>query len=312
MPSSDLKIFMRKTSVYLALLILVAVLAEYALRKIPNNYQKKADKYLKDADKFEVLILGTSYGIYNLNPVYFDSYVYNSSNILQTLDLDLKLYNKYENKLKNLKCVIVPVTFASFFFKLEGIRQNVLIQNYGIYYGLHTTNKIQDYFEVLKLPYSVNRTRLFDHYLKNKNYITVTETGFDSTYRFISNRTIGGFTASMAKFELNIFDFSLYNEQKANLEKLVEKCNKRNINVVLFTPPADPAFYSASDTADLNTSIRTCQEIQKYPNVSYYNFYGDTSFYKSDFYDFSHLNAKGAKKLSLKINDIVNYLSEKR
>jgi hypothetical protein len=293
-------------------MILVAGLTEYALRKIPNNYQKKADKYLKDADKFEVLILGTSYGIYSLNPAYFDSYGYNSSHILQSHDLDLKLYNKYEGKLKKLKCVIVPVTFASFFFKLESIRQNVLIQNYGVYYGLHTTNKIQDYFEVLKLPYSVNRARLFDHYLKKKNYITVTETGFDSTYRFDNNRTIGGFTAGMAKFELNIFDHSLYNEQRANLEKLVDKCNKKNINVILFTPPADSSFYTASDTADLNTSIRTCLEIQKYPNVKYYNFYGDTSFHKSDFYDFSHLNAEGAKKLSLRINNIVNHLTEKQ
>lgn len=119
MHSSDLKLFIRKAGVYVALLIIIAGIAEFALRKIPNNYQKKADKYNKDAEKFEVLILGTSYGLFNLNPIYFDSYTYNGSHKLQSLDLDLKLYNKYEDKLSKLKCVVLPITFASFFLSLK-------------------------------------------------------------------------------------------------------------------------------------------------------------------------------------------------
>jgi hypothetical protein len=302
-----MRLFIKKIILYLVPLFLLGVLSEYLLRNIPNDYNKKAVIYSKEAEKFQVLILGSSYGLYDLNPAYFDLYTFNGSHVLQSLDLDAKIFNKYEKRLTRLQYVIIPITFASFFFKLEISQENRLIKNYCIYYGLHSTNEPNNYFEMLNLPFSVNRTRLSDYYINHKIDVRITNLGFDSTYHsYEKNRVLGGPTAAEAIERLNIKDFGLYNGQKNYLEQIIDKCSGKNIRVLLFTPPAYKTFYSSADTLELNTSIRTCQVIQNgHSNVRYINFLDDSSFTQNDYYDISHLNALGSKKLSSKINEII-------
>jgi hypothetical protein len=283
------------------------IITEYLLRIIPNDYNKKAAIFKNDGEKVQALILGSSYGLYDLNPDYFTLYAFNGSERLQSLDLDKKIFNKYQPKLTNLQYVIMPITFASFFFKLETSKENYYVKNYCLYYGLHSTNDPANYFELLNQPFSVNRARLIDYYIKHKEDIKITDRGFDSTYYTeATNQELGGPTASYAIKQLNITDFSKYHELKQSLEDIIAKCKAKNIKVILFTPPAYKTFYSSADTLELNTSIRTCQSIQNnFSNVWYFNFLEDTSFTIEDFYDISHLNSLGAKKLSEKINAII-------
>lgn len=302
-----MKLFFKKTILYLLPFLVMIVITEYLLRIIPNDYNKKAAIFKNDGEKIQVLILGSSYGLYDLNPDYFNLYAFNGSEALQSLDLDKKIFNKYQNKLTNLQYVVMPITFASFFFKLETSKENHHIKNYCLYYDLHSTNDPSNYFELLNQPFSVNRTRLIDYYIKHKEDIKITDRGFDSTYYTeIANQELGGPTASYAIKQLNITDLSKYNELKQCLEDIIEKCKAKNIKVILFTPPAYKTFYSPADTLELNTSIRTCQSIQSnFSNVKYFNFLADTSFTMDHFYDISHLNSLGAKKLSEKINTII-------
>lgn len=283
------------------------LVAELLLRNIPNDYNKKAIIFNRDSKKIQVLILGSSYGLYDLNPDYFHLYTFNGSEALQSLDLDKKIFDKYEEKMTELKYVIMPITFGSFFFKLESSKENHLAKNYSLYYGLRSTNDPTNYFELLNQPFSVNRTRLIDHYFKHRNDIKITDRGFDSTYyAMVTTEELSGPTANYAIKQLNITDFRKYDELKKCLEQIIDKCKTRNVKVILFTPPAYKTFYSPADTLELNTSIRTCQMIQAdHSNVSYVNYLEDTDFTKDDFFDISHLNGLGAKKLSQKINAII-------
>jgi hypothetical protein len=197
--------------------LVMIVIAEYLLRIIPNDYNKKAAIFKNDGEKIQALILGSSYGLYDLNPDYFNLYTFNGSEALQSLDLDKKIFDKYQSKLTNLQYVIMPVTFSSFFFKLETSKENHLVKNYSLYYKLHSTSDPANYFELLNQPFSVNRTRLIDHYIKHKQDIKITDRGFDSTYYTeVVNQELGGPTASYAIKQLNITDLSKFNELRHN------------------------------------------------------------------------------------------------
>ena len=44
---------------------------------------------------------------------------------------------------------------------------------------------------------------------------------------------------------------------------------------------------------------------KNYNNTTYVDFLLDTSFVKADFYDADHLNDKGAKKLTIKLESLI-------
>lgn len=46
--------------------------------------------------------------------------------------------------------------------------------------------------------------------------------------------------------------------------------------------------------------------IKEHKHVTYKNYMNDTTFLKNDFYNADHLNKDGAKKLSLKLNSLIN------
>jgi len=301
-----MKLFIKKIILYLLPLIAIAVVLEYLLRIIPNDYNKKASVFNRDPEKIQALILGSSYGLYNLNPDYFTTHTFNGCEPLQTLDLDKKIFDKYYDRMTKLEYLIMPISFASFFFKLETSKADYLVKNYCLYYNLHVTNDPSNYFELLNQPFSVNRKRLIDYYIDHRQDVKITDRGFDTTYNTRkTNAPLGGPTASFAIKELNI-TVNKYNELRTFLEDIIEKCKARNIRVILLTPPVYETFYSPADTALLNTSIRTCQTIQqKFSNVKYLNFLGDTDFTINDFFDLSHMNKAGAKKLSEKINTAI-------
>jgi hypothetical protein len=302
-----MKLFIKKIILYLLPLLAMSAISEYLLRIIPNDYNKKATIFRRDPEKIKALILGSSYGLYDLNPDYFKQYTFNGCEALQSLDLDKKIFDKYQGRMTNLEYVIMPISFASFFFKLETSKENHLVKNYCLYYNLHATNDLTNYFELLNQPFSVNRKRLVDYYINHIQDVKITDRGFDSTYNTRqTNRQLVGPTASFAIKQLNITDFSKYKELRRCLEDIIVKCKARNIGVILLTPPAYKTFYSLADTAELNSSIRTCQSIQQdFSNVKYFNFLEDTDFTIDDFFDLSHLNKVGAKKLSEKINAVI-------
>jgi hypothetical protein len=302
-----MKQFIKKMALYSIPLLLLAIVAELLLRRIPNAYHLKAATYTKDAGKFRVWILGSSYGLYNLNPVWFDQKTFNGSHVLQSLDIDTKIFSKYEKNFDQLEYVIIPITYASFFYKLENSPAKFLLKNYSIYYGLNLGIKPSQYLEILDQSFSVNRTRLYSYYSNHHSELKMTPLGFDSTYHSAGRKTtIGGPTAREAIDRLDVTGTDLFEEQKSNLEKIIRRCDERNIKLLLFTPPAYKGFYAPGDTANLNIVISACQNMQsKYSNVRYFNFLSDTSFTIDDFYDYSHLNEIGAKKLSAKFNSII-------
>ena len=101
--------------------------------------------------------------------------------------------------------------------------------------------------------------------------------------------------------------FQYFEENKNILNRLVRFASKGNIKVIFYTSPAYQTYVSNLNSDQLRLTIKTINEfVNENSNCSYYNFLNDTSFSANDFRDADHLNDHGAKKLSLKLEDIIN------
>lgn len=301
--------FLIRLCIFLLPGIAVASLAEHLLRNIPNDYTLKVKVYKEQGRDIETLILGSSHAYYGLNPVFFSSKAFNGAHPGQTLDLDAAIFRKFGPGLTKLKCVILSISDMSLFFKLANSAEDWRMKNYSIYYQVHETSRIKDYFEVLNLPFSINRHRLISYYIRNQNAVTSSPLGYGTDYTSANKRDLNETALTVLRVH-KAKNTRYFTDEKKSLEEIIRVCSKRGIKVILFTPPAYHSYSDHIDSFQITTAANTAEAFQKdYKNVFYFNFLNDTSFVADDYYDADHLNEIGAKKLSLKVNSLINRIN---
>jgi hypothetical protein len=303
-----MKQFIKKTCIWALPVLLIGILAEWLLRKIPNDYTLKVRFYESHASDIETLILGNSHAYYDLNPVFFKSKTYNGANVAQTLDIDAKIFFKYKNTLAKLKYLIIPISDMSFFFKLKNSNDSWRLKNYAIYYNINVSNDITDYSEILSLPFSINRHRLISYYADHETAITSSDLGWGNNYNSKVKHDLNETVLKTVRVH-RIDDAKNLPEEKRSLQRIVSFCYTKNIKVILFIPPGYSGYSSKIDSKQLKITLSTCKYFATvFSNVYFFNLLNDSSYKAEDYYDADHLNEIGAKKLSLKLDSIINHL----
>lgn len=300
--------FLKRVVIWIFPILLIIVTAECLLRKIPNSYQLKADFFLSHSSDIETLILGNSHAYYDLNPAFFKTRTFNGGNVAQTLDLDADIFFKYEKSFTKLRYLIIPISDMSLFFKLEDL-ENWRLKNYAIYYNIHTTWDLAENSEIFSLPFSINRHRLISYYLRHETAITSSDLGYGTNFK--SRQTPDLDADAVKAIHLHkITDFRNFEQQRAALEKIISFCHDNGIKVILFIPPGYSAYSSQVDSVQLGVTLNTCRDFTRlYNNAYFFNLLKDTLFTEDDYFDADHLNEIGAKKLSLKLDSILNHLA---
>ncbi|OGS73814.1 MAG: hypothetical protein A3G95_04825 [Flavobacteria bacterium RIFCSPLOWO2_12_FULL_31_7] len=286
-------------------IVLFFLVLEVAIRKIPNDYQLKKDYLNENAAEINTLILGSSHTFYGLNPEYFSTKTFNAAYVSQSLDLDYEILKKYNSKLKNLKTVIVPISYFSLFETLETDVEKWRIKNYVIYYGLENKYQFLDHFESLNNHISENVKKGIKHYFLDKSYITSSDLGWGTNFNSKNKKTLNGeFTAKKHTAK----NFNLYNKNVKSLQKIITLCQKNKTKVVFITTPTHVSYYKNLNRIQIEKTIKTIWELVKNnPNCEYINMLTSEKFTNEDFYDADHLNEIGAKKLSLFLNKFVTH-----
>ncbi|WP_111308149.1 hypothetical protein [Confluentibacter sediminis] len=295
-------------------IIILGIILEIALRNIPNDYSVK-NKYLTEhATEIETLILGSSEATFGLDPKYFISNTFNSSYFAQDLNYDLLILKKFENKLKNLKTIILPISYITLYDNIELDFQS-LLKNYKIYFGIkaNTLSELKYNSELLNTHFSINKGYLYSYYIKrdpNNPLIFCTELGWCKTSSAL-NKDISDIDA--VSLDQAIEDNStvkknekLISENLSNLNSIINICRKNNINLVLFSAPTYKTYYDKIDKDILINSINSSKDLAKtYEKCIYLDYSKGIGFNSKDYFDGVHLNKIGAKKLSLKLNQVI-------
>lgn len=303
-----MKQFLIKVTIISLPILFGALFMEFLLRNTPNDYLFKKQYLDKNSAEIETLILGSSHSFYGFNPEYFSSNTFNASHISQSLNYDYEILKKYKDQFKNLKTIILPISYFTLFGKLEAGSESWRVKNYIIYYDLNSSKSLTDYSEVLSNRIDVNIKRIVSYYVLGNSTISCTKLGWGTNYNSQNARDLiaSGKTAAQRHTIDNVNSDKyqeIFNENRLILNSIIKWCAKNNVNVLLLTPPAFETYRQNLNQEQLKITVNTTRNIcSKYDNCIYYNLLSDTNFVATDFYDADHLSEIGAKKLSVLIN----------
>jgi hypothetical protein len=281
---------------------------EFFLRTIPNDYSFKKEYLDKNSAEIETLILGSSHAYYGFNPIYFSSKTFNGSHISQSFDYDYEIFQKYQCRFKNLKTIVLPISYFSIHGKLEEGTEAWRVKNYVIYYDFKTAKKIEHYSEVLSHPIKANVERLISFNVYKKSALSCSELGWGKRTEFTEQDNLleSGKSSALRHTYSNLNDNKLKTSLHHNiviLKKIVEQCKIKNIKILFLTLPAYKSYRENLNKEQLDICLQTGKNLQSdYTNVIYLNLLADDFFNSEDFQDADHLSSKGAEKLSKVIN----------
>ncbi|MBL4663205.1 MAG: hypothetical protein JKY22_06550 [Flavobacteriaceae bacterium] len=298
--------FLKIILVFLIPVLIVGVVMEVLLQNIPNIYSYKSEYISTNKKEIETLLLGSSHTLYDLDPTYFDSNTFNAGHVSQTLDIDYTYLQYYIHNLPELKTVVLRLSYTTLFEKLGETNEDWRSKNYTIYYPFNSSNKLVYHSEVLSVKFKNNVSELCDYYLKTDMPIEWNQLGWGTELaeeKVIDLDKAGERAAARHTIENHEF----LPELKSTLDLFIRLCEENNINVILFTAPAFDTYREHLDKNQYQTMMSIGEKMDnKYLNCRYFNFIDDSLFLEEDFYDADHLNPKGAKKMSLLMNTLVN------
>lgn len=284
-------------------------LMEVLLRQIPNDYSLKYNYLEHNGGSIQVLILGSSHAYWGVNPAFMSLKGFNAAYSSQDFFYDRLLFDKFLNRLTNLKYLIVPISYFSMTGKLKETIEPWRAKNYVIYYGILFEPQVADFSEMLTFRLGTNIERLYSYYIKGESPETASKLGWGTDHKSGGDPNLledgisasKRHTADLDKEKLTI------RQNVENLNEMAAEANKRGIKVILFTPPAYKTYVERLNERQLKLMRTSVDDLMaRYPNIQYVDYLTDTAFVKEDFYDSDHLNEIGAEKLTRMLDGLMD------
>ena len=299
---------------FLLPLTVIAVVAEYSLRSVPNDYAYKNDWLEENAQAVNILCLGPSTVFYDINPVYLDKVGFNAAHVSQSIKYDHFIFNKFYEQMDSLQYVIIGIDPWTPHGTMEDNDEWWRVKYYSIHYGCdyHKGERRYNYelhIHNLRVFKEAFRGLLTLIGLKNESHITVNSLGYGTNYTLKERAPNWNDGKPEALSHNNLIKESLkLNEIVNNREYITDisnKCKERNIEVILICTPLHNSYFDNIDEEYVKDRNDFCNSFaNQFDNVSFYDFSDDKRFSEDDFYDFNHLNENGAKKFTMILNNI--------
>jgi hypothetical protein len=303
-----MKQFLRLFIIFSLPVLILGIVTEIALRKIPNDYLYKRNYLDQHSKGVKILFLGNSHAFYGINPEYIKPESFNASYVSQSFNYDLEILKRYANKWDSLRYIVVVFDYPALHSRLEKGAEAWRAKNYSIYYQINLTNNIADKTEFFNNNLKLASKRLVNFYIKGVSSITTSKSGWGNDYTFKNKKDllVTGKTAAQKHKVSNYLA-----ENTESLKQLIYFAKAKNIKVILFTPPAYKTYVQNLGINQLNETINVATNLAKlYNHVVYFNFINDTDFIADDYFDADHLNEAGAKKLTIKIDSAIIKLQD--
>lgn len=283
---------------------------EVALRSLPNDYSYKAEWLKEHAREVEVLVVGSSHGLYGIDPEAFSRSAFNAAHVSQSFRYDAHILGRYADCLTALKWVVVPLSYGSLFSELEESPERWRIRNYTIHYKASFHRWEWEYATELS-NLSMDSFRWLERWaFRGENHRTTTPQGF-GTLCHLANRLPDweqtGRAAAERHTEPRGKTAAPRESCVADLDRLIDLCETHGWQLLLVTTPTWHTYYEALNPEQW-AATRTHGEAlaQRYAHVHYLNLLCDENFSADEFYDADHLNELGARHLTGLIEDFMH------
>jgi hypothetical protein len=289
----------------LALAFLITLVAgECLVESLPNQYKSKNEYMQRNGADVETIILGSSHAYYGINPEYLDGNAYNLANISQNYRYDYYLLSHYADKYKQLKTVIVPVSYFSFFRKpFEEGNDEALhhVMSYHIYMDCPYDDSNPKYKWEFS-HFSIFRGKIMAWARNSVRNCSSLGWGMDYALALKQNKMdIGGVKRA---HDHTVYDWTYLPENLSNLTNILEFCKARSVKVVLITTPTYRTYYDNLDPNQLNKMYSLIDSLKQQYRFDYKDYLKDSRFVLDDFWeDCDHLSDVGATKFTKILNE---------
>ncbi len=299
--------------IFVPVIIIIVIFEVYA-RGFENSFTYKRNLFEKRMDSIELLILGSSHGYMSINPEIICRNSFNMANYSQDLYCDYMLQNKYKAELKNLKCIILTLSYFSLWYDMNDAPEKWRKFFYKRYFEIEPRNPLvfSDIIDIKSYSfaffYKLDNT-LF-RILNPESYKQETRMNSYGWCLDLTDISVDSINDNMGKVEERVkFTNSMINESKLEenmryIDGFVKFANDRNIAIVFITAPVSSLYSLRINKNYYNELIKRINEyVNKNQKVIYLNYFYDNRFYMKDFYDYDHLNNFGAIKFSTILRD---------
>lgn len=297
-------------------LLLFGLVYEGLARKVPNVYAYKNGWMAKNASSIKILNLGSSHGYFGISPSVFSDKAFNCAHESQDLEYDCFIFSKFFDNMDSLQVLILPISYRTFFEKgIEFSDEHWRVKYYCIYYECpyHSSELVfnSEFYSDLccrdihiaglaKSAFSDEQPELkwdeFGKGIRNRTEVR------DSIW-WENNGKV------RAKYHSRVINYLVVANNMEYVENIVEKCRKKNIQVLMVTIPAYKTYRDNLNQNQLGIMVDCCHLFEEqHDNVCYLNLLADDRFDITDYSDSDHLNEKGAEKLTLILQQTIDSL----
>ena len=280
-----------------------AVIQEYVLRTIPNDYAYKNQWLTENSKNLKILTLGSSHGFFGIQPTEFSKLAFNAGHVSQSLLFDEFIFDKFLPQMDSLEYVILPISYFAIRSKgLQNGDESWRVKNYTIYYDCPYF-KYQPKFALECYHFAPKETLKAIFTKVNHRGCDSLGRGTDYTLEARSDDWQTAGSVAMKRHTKVNYSQSDVAKNLSHINHIVEVCMNRGIKVILLTTPTYHTYYEVLNKDQLEQMIRCCNAIaNNHENVIYLNWLKHSSFDENDFYDADHLNEFGAVKLTNLLN----------
>lgn len=272
------------------------------LSSITHEFSLKTDLYdVKiNEEEIELIATGLSYTRDGIDLSALDvngaNFAFSSQDLYSDYYILDYLFNKY--KLNNLKFIIIGIGYFSFNYDLsKSVNSHLTPRYYGITKSMRSYQINSQYYKCRNFIFEFGDyckiSSLFDS-IGNKNYYkTLTE----------SDKKEGESTAlrhTMKNYPDTI------KENKNYFEKILNLCKVKRVQPIILVFPTTKYYYSHLTEEFENNFLEIIKEMQQKYKFLFLNLIKSPNYNDDDFWDASHLNYKGAKKITNKINEVIS------
>ncbi|QIE58315.1 hypothetical protein G5B37_01640 [Rasiella rasia] len=306
----------RKFVTYLLLFFTPVVIAycviEYYTLQLPMSFKAISTYMHKDADKFEVLVLGSSQMKGGINPEYISQPTLNLAGGNQHHDTDFKILKQLLDSFPALKTVVLETSYSHFELPHNG-KQFYKNNAYLKYYGVNTFER-QTYFKD-KLIFLSNpklfSERILDNYSNNGRKYGFNTYGYDTLNYpglFEDLQYNEAKISEKKVFKINKTpNTELFATNTALFFDMLEFLESKNLNIILceapmyktYLPQRVPEILYRRDSIIMVAKLR-------FKNLTVVALETDTINYSArDYWNQSHLNPKGGEKFSKQLDSVL-------
>ena len=307
-----MKTFILRGLLFLLPLFVVAIPLEYLIRQVPNPYKYKYEWMQKHAEDVECIILGSSHTFYGIRPEFFGDKSFNLANVSQGLSQDLFLLKYWADRYKNLKTVVFPISFYTWFSHgLEAGSESYRCRYYKIYMDCD----FYPDFSLYNLEMSDFRTAKgkLMKILRPDTDPGYDEYGWGNTFK-LSGKNMYNWndgTEAMAAVERHkAKNWENIERNYSLMKELADFCKCHGIQLILITTPCWNTYYSHLEEGQLKKMYEMTHQFQKEYDLTYFDYMKDSRFVADDFFDSNHLSDVGAVKFSKILDQDIQSLSK--